>query len=473
MPSLSAARRRRSPLVGGLLVVGLALTGCSSSGNGSEVPPTPSAAPTAVALPDGTVGKAAGWVLEVLNADASPDAATLERRFARSFLDQVPAAQLVPVLDQLRADREWVPVSADVVDADEKQAALTIVGASGQYFTMQIGVDADSRIETLFFGPGDDPHREPAASWDELGERLDAVDAQSSLLVAQVLDNGTCQAVEEAPGGTDPDEVLPLGSIFKLYVLGAVSQAVEAGTLTWDDELTVTDDVRSLPSGQLQDAPTGTVVTVREAAGLMISISDNTATDLLVQAVGRDVVERAQAELGHADPSLNTPFLTTRDAFTIAWGSPSQATGWAAAGTAERRALLDALPGGPLDVDPAGVTTPVWQDDVDWFATSSDLCAAHVWLHDRGEQDPVVREVLSVNPGIEVDATAWPYVAFKGGSAPGVLAGSWLAEDAEGDTYVVTVQLAATDPAVLADPMVLVDTAESAFALLGGPAGSE
>ncbi|MNW62925.1 hypothetical protein D3C74_410820 [compost metagenome] len=135
--------------------------------------------------------------------------------------------------------------------------------------------------------------------------------------------------------------------------------------------------------------------------------------------------------------------------------------------------MLDALPGRPLAVDPAGVTTPVWQDDVDWFATSSDLCAAHVWLHDRGEQDPVVREVLSANPGIEVDTTAWPYVAFKGGSAPGVLAGSWLAEDAAGDTYVVTVQLAATDPAVLANPMVLVDTAESAFALLGGAAGSK
>ena len=470
MPSPPAARRPSS-LLGGLLVLGLTLTGCAASGSagpGSAAEtPAPSVAPTAVPLPGGTVGKAAGWVLEVLNAEASPDAATLERRFARSFLDQVPATELVPVLDQLRADREWVPVSVDAVDAGEKQAALTILGTSGQFFTMQVGVDADSRIETLFFGPGDDPRREPAASWGELGERLDAVDARSSLLVARVLDDGTCRPVEEAPAGSDADAVLPLGSIFKLYVLGAVSQAVEAGTLAWDDGLTVTDDVRSLPAGQLQDAPTGTVVTVREAAELMISISDNTATDLLVQAVGRDAVERAQAALGHADPSLNTPFLTTRDAFAIAWGTPSQAPAWAAADTAARRTMLDALPAEPLDVDPTGVTTPVWQDDVDWFATSSDLCAAHVRLHDRGEQDPVVREVLGLNPGVEVEPSDWPYVAFKGGSAPGVLAGAWLAEDADGATYVVTVQLAAADPAVLANPTVLVDTAQSAFGLLG------
>ena len=100
-----AARRRRSPLAAGLLVLGLTLTGCSSAAPRPEASPTPSLAPAAVALPGGTVGNAATWVLEVLNADPSPDAAALDRRFAQSFLDQVPSTQLVPVLEQLRADR--------------------------------------------------------------------------------------------------------------------------------------------------------------------------------------------------------------------------------------------------------------------------------------------------------------------------------------------------------------------------------
>lgn len=55
----------------------------------------------------------------------------------------------------------------------------------------------------------------------------------------------------------------PLGSMFKLYVLGAVVRAIQAGVLGWDTTPTVTQAIKSLPSGQLQDAPVGSRVTVQ------------------------------------------------------------------------------------------------------------------------------------------------------------------------------------------------------------------
>src|SRR5207249_4798791 len=110
----------------------------------------------------------------------------------------------------------------------------------------------------------------------------------------------------------------PLGSMFKVYVLGAVSKKIKAGGLTWDTPLTITADVKSLPSGRLQDRPDGSTVTVREAAKLMISISDNTAADLLARTVGREAVQE-QVKAWGGQVAKNTPFLTTRELFLIKW----------------------------------------------------------------------------------------------------------------------------------------------------------
>lgn len=445
----------------------LAVLGACAPAAPGDTPSSSTTSRAPVTLPESAVGETARWILRALAEDGAPPVGELERRFAPSFLAEVPAADLAAVFMQVQAQGPYTPVAVDPADATSA-VVVTLATEAGEHVAVQIALDADGLVETLFFGPGVDPDRPIPSTWPEIDERLGAVDARSSLLVARLDADGTCAPVAGAPTGSDAGAVLPLGSVVKLYVLGAVVEAVETGTLAWDQVLTLTDDVRSLPSGTLQDAPTGTPLTVREAAQQMIAISDNTATDLLVAAVGREAVEAAQATMGHHDPALNTPLLTTRDLFRVGWGDPTLRDAWADGDTVERRALLDDVPGGVLDVDPAAVVTPAWQDGADWFATSADLCAAHAWLHaaagtPAGEP---VREILSANPGIEVDAGAWPYVAFKGGSAPGVLAGTWLAEDPSGARFVVTLQLAADDPAAVADPVVLVDLTQGVLAAL-------
>ena len=58
-------------------------------------------------------------------------------------------------------------------------------------------------------------------------------------------------------------------------------------------------------------------------------------------------------------------------------------------------------------------------------------------------------------------------VAFKGGNAPGEIAGSWLAETADGESVVVSLQLATDDPLALPAPVDLFSLAEDAFGLYG------
>jgi len=60
-----------------------------------------------------------------------------------------------------------------------------------------------------------------------------------------------------------------------------------------NQSLTITAQLKSLPSGELQTKPDGTQISVQDVATKMISISDNTAADMLISLVGRPAVEAA------------------------------------------------------------------------------------------------------------------------------------------------------------------------------------
>ncbi len=125
-------------------------------------------------------------------------------------------------------------------------------------------------------------------SWKDIDAEISKTGAKYSYQVSKVND-GRCDLV----AGTNTDISLPLASIFKLYVLLAVSDAVKAGTVSWDDQLMVTEEGKDVGAAGLEEVPDGTTVSVRTAAQQMISASDNMATDLLIQRLGPGAVERA------------------------------------------------------------------------------------------------------------------------------------------------------------------------------------
>jgi len=49
------------------------------------------------------------------------------------------------------------------------------------------------------------------------------------------------------------NEVMSLGSVFELYVIGAVVATVGDGTISGDTPVTIEDTLDSLPSGDAQD----------------------------------------------------------------------------------------------------------------------------------------------------------------------------------------------------------------------------
>jgi beta-lactamase class A len=93
------------------------------------------------------------------------------------------------------------------------------------------------------------------------------------------------------------DEAFTPASTIKLPVLVAVWKGVLEGRWSLDDKLTVNPANIVEGSGVLLELTPGTQLTVRDVARLMIVVSDNTATNLLVDLVGIDGVNRLLAEL--------------------------------------------------------------------------------------------------------------------------------------------------------------------------------
>ncbi|HEX6912431.1 MAG TPA: serine hydrolase [Longimicrobium sp.] len=94
------------------------------------------------------------------------------------------------------------------------------------------------------------------------------------------------------------DEKFPSASLIKVSVLVALLDEVRRGTLRLDDPLTMIARDRVGGSGVLQHLHGGLQLTVEDAARLMIVISDNTATNLLLDKVPMRAVWAKMDSLG-------------------------------------------------------------------------------------------------------------------------------------------------------------------------------
>lgn len=449
---MTLARRLAAALA---LAAVSALTACTSTDpDAPATPDTPATPAVAVDVPATPVGERLSWVLDVLEADDDTTPAVWARVLHEDFQAEVSADEVAGMLN--RQIRPAAPFTVTAYDGTDRQAVATVAGTLGEPFDLSLVIDADARITGMVFAPAAPPW-EPSADLGQLERRLEELPGEVAALVHRTTpDAATALLVRDA------ERQAPLASVFKLWVLLAVADAVASGDLTWDETLVLDEAHRSLPSGQLQDAPAGTEVSVRDAASAMIRISDNTATDLLIARLGRERVEAAVSRSGHADPIA--PFFSTKEMFTLGWGAPELRDEWDAAETGERRAILDRIDAAPLAVDVADVTTPVWQDGFDWFGSAADVAAVHRALQDTGDAEVI--GILGENPGVGVDVGTWPAVAFKGGSSLGVLTGSWFVRDDDGAEVIVVLLLASDDaPAVAAAQRDFFHLAEDALRL--------
>ena len=116
------------------------------------------------------------------------------------------------------------------------------------------------------------------------------------------------------------DQVFPMCSVLKIPVLCEAFRQIHEGQFSLDDcwELTLAE--KNIPSGVLVFLQDGLMLTVRDLLTLMIIISDNTATDMVMHRVGTDSINQFMHNLGLN--SIHVP-MTIRDMFDDLLGEAS------------------------------------------------------------------------------------------------------------------------------------------------------
>ncbi len=102
----------------------------------------------------------------------------------------------------------------------------------------------------------------------------------------------------------DADSIYETFSVIKIPIMAEVMRQAEAGKFSLDDRVTLKAADQRLPSGVLYTMQPGLNPTIRDLITLMIIISDNTATDLLADKVGRANITSYMHELGLNNTSI-------------------------------------------------------------------------------------------------------------------------------------------------------------------------
>ena len=349
--------------------------------------------------------------------------------FTAEFLQKVPPMQLTMATQQLTKESGGC-VSIRVVDSTSAyQCTAEVVTVNGYTIpvTMSIRRNPPHLIEGLFLKP---PMR--------VGSTLASVIKDLKELKGTTSLSAINLSRKHVLAAHDSSAYMPIGSTFKLYVLGALAEQIRIGKRRWDDVIVLDTSARSLPSGILQTWPHGSPLTLHTLATLMISQSDNTATDLLMHELHQDSIERMQSRMGHSNASLNVPFLTTRDVFLLKFTNDGLAAReYAGLRPTDRRKYLDRIQEQTPLARVRFVDTAVVPDRVEWFARTTDCIRAMDWLRD-GRLPPAVLDILSVNEGVEINSKQWPYAGYKGGSEPGVINMTYLLRHSSGDWYALS-----------------------------------
>jgi beta-lactamase class A len=434
------------------LLIALALL--FAGGTALAAPDARADSPTEITIPDSTAGEILTWVIEVLSGRSSED---VSGRFAPEFLELLPASLPEPrVVSAVRAAHETLFASGEArllrLQTASNGAEITarvVAVETDQEFELYVAMDPERNLVTGMLITPASGIAEIPQSWEQIDATLTGMDGSLSVLVAKVGEGDALKDIY----AIEPDRRLGIGSAFKLWVLGGLAELILEGGATWTEPLALDPSLKTMPIGALAIEanrhginPTAEFPLSRYA-DVMISVSDNPATDHLIERVGRERIVDFMSR-AHGMPELNMPFLSTGEFFKLKRGAP-QAVLQAyidAETPQQRQAVLDSEA-----YREAVISIPLamrWQQDgpiaidsVEWFASARELARTMLALRHLEAKEgmqPLAR-ALRINDGIRLDDALWPSVAFKGGSEPGVLNLTYLADDADGETWFVSV----------------------------------
>ena len=129
---------------------------------------------------------------------------------------------------------------------------------------------------------------------DTIAGIIAAADIQAGVAVWHIESDTRLHVNGDAP--------FPMASVFKIPILATACQQLTDGALSLDKRIPLRDEDKSPGSGILPYFESGLSPTVLDLLTLMIIISDNTATDMMVEILGgAAIIENHMRRLGIED----------------------------------------------------------------------------------------------------------------------------------------------------------------------------
>ncbi|WP_329623022.1 class A beta-lactamase-related serine hydrolase [Streptomyces sp. NBC_01255] len=260
--------------------------------------------------------------------------------------------------------------------------------------------------------------RRIAAAFDDAGVtgRLHAVD----------IDTGTAL-------GTGSDTLVPTASVHKLCLVATLYRQASLGLVDPTRPVDIPAEGRAPGATGLSVMRDAARLSLRDLASLAVAVSDNTAADLLWDALGLDTVNATMTGLGltrtHAVQTMRELFASVRE---DAHGDPAALTDPAV--VARLRALDPTRTNRSTPREITALLTAVWRDEV---------CP--------GEYGEELRALLGLQAWSHRLAAGFPFddvrVSGKTGSLPTLRHEAGVVEYPDGGRYAVAVftRAASTD----------------------------
>ena len=352
--------------------------------------------------------------------------------FDENFRNAVPPAQFRGIARQVAAQQGQ---ALEILSIDPKNSNSAVIRIRFEKAIGTISLDLENSAPHRVSGLLLTGFEAAGGSLDEVLASIDALPGRQGVLI-QPLGGENLPPIATL----DANGRYAIASAFKLYILAELDRAVRAGERRWSDVVQL--GPKSHPSGISQNWPEQSPVTLHTLATLMISISDNSATDTLIRVIGQDKLAQIVSTTGHHNPAELRPFLMTRQASALKMPvHADRRTRFLSAGPAQRQKLLvDFDRALTLDSLDSRILTngPNFIDQLEWFATPADMVGLLDYLHRNVSAEG--RALLAMNPGIGLDAAQkWSYFGYKGGSEPGVLSYNFLLRSKTGQNFAVSI----------------------------------
>jgi beta-lactamase class A len=109
--------------------------------------------------------------------------------------------------------------------------------------------------------------------------------------------------------GIMPDQPVRTASTIKLAIMVECFSEAAEGKLKWSEPIKIVKDEKVSGSGVVQELSDGAELPVRDLMHLMIVVSDNTATNLILNRIGGNAVNARMAQLGFQETRVMRKIL--------------------------------------------------------------------------------------------------------------------------------------------------------------------